>query len=174
MVRIQLTVLICQDTYLCMGNLFYFIFTWSFVHFTLINPIFSLEEKKTTRHTRFPQKPFTTVKYFGKIQVDFISLFWADFFSLSLVLCTFHTMSRIFLNKPKSVQRVIQIVSMESLRRKKLWHEQIPNTATYVFLSINLEQCVQLTYWFGIFRDALSRCMRYEQKDEKQSVRNPH
>lgn len=153
--------------------LFYFYLIFCSLHIDKSNLFIAREENNT--EYKISSKTIYNGKIFWENSSGFYLLVLSRFFlSLFLVLCTFHTMSRIFLNKPKSVQCVIQIVSMESLRRKKLWHEQIPNTATYVFLSINLEQCVQLTYWFGIFRDALSRCMRCEQKDEKQSVRNPH
>lgn len=46
----------------------------------------------------------------------------------------------------RSAQRVIEIRSMESLSKKI---ETRANSECSFILLINLEQCVQLTYWFG-------------------------
>lgn len=74
--------------------------------------------KKAERIQDFHKKPFATVNYFGEILVHFISLFClfgtASFSVPHVIQCAVY----IFLNKPMSVQRSIQIISTELLRDK--------------------------------------------------------
>lgn len=173
MVRIELTVLICQDTLyaccICMGGI-HLISAWFYsLHIDKV----TFWRKKTERIQDFPKQFwFVGMKrsfFSEEIQVDFYLLVlffepffyylrWAEYFWIN-----------------QSVQRVIQITSIESLSRrgKNVARANTKKSNTReTFLSINLRPCVQLTYWFGT--EALNKRHKKNLEIEREREKYPH